>query len=471
MPRDLQFEKRSPMPATPEELFAWHARPGAFARLAPPWQRFEVVGGRPEVVEGSRVVLRMAKGPLRVRWVAEHRSVRPGAGFRDVQISGPFALWEHDHLFEPRGEEGALLHDRIRFRPPAGALGRLLMEASLRRDLESTFRYRHATTAADLELHARFAGRPRLRVAVTGAGGLVGRTLCALLTTGGHQVVRLQRRAARGPLAAPEESAERASWDPQRGLLDPGAVGDLDAIVHLAGEPIAGGRWTAERKRRIHASRADGTRNLVDSLRRMERPPRLLISASAVGFYGDRGEEPTDESAPRGEGFLAEVCSAWESAALAARELGLRVAVARLGVVLSPAGGFLARVLPPFRLGLGGRLGDGRQRMSWISIDDAAAALLHLLMTDELEGPINLCAPETPSNAELASLVGRVLRRPAALPMPAPVLRAMFGELADEMMLAGVVARPARLEATGFRFRHPRPEAALHHLLGLPPGA
>ena len=462
MRHDLQFERRTPVPATPRELYDWHARPGAFARLAPPWQRFEVVGGSTEVAEGSRVVLRMAKGPLRLRWVAEHRNVRPGAGFRDVQVQGPFALWEHDHLFEPRGD-GALLHDRIRFRPPLGLLGRVLMAPGLRRDLDSTFRYRHATTVADLELHARYRGRPRLRIAVTGAGGLVGRTLTALLTTGGHRVIRLVRDAADGG----PQAEESAAWDPRRGLLQPAALEGTDAVVHLAGESIVAGRWTAARKQRIRASRVEGTRNLVASLGRLERPPKVLVCASAVGFYGDRGEGEVDESAGVGGGFLAEVCSAWEEAAAGAAGFGARVVLARLGVVLSPAGGFLARVLPPFRLGLGGRLGDGRQRMSWISIDDAAAAILHLLYSEELAGPVNIAAPEAPSNRQMTRVLAEVLRRPAVLPLPAGAARALFGEVAEETMLAGVGARPARLEASGFRFRHAEADTALRHLLGL----
>ncbi len=462
MPTDLEFSKQSPMPASPAELFDWHARPGAFARLAPPWERIEVVGGFPEIAEGSRVTLRMARGPLRLRWVAEHRRVRPGEGFQDVQVRGPFALWAHDHLFEPLEDGTALLHDRIRFRPPAGAVGRLLMGASLRRDLERTFRYRHATTAADLELHAAFRDRPRLRVAISGAGGLVGRTLAGMLTTGGHEVVRLVRT---GPAGGAPPAPGTATWDPARGLHADESVEGLDGLIHLAGAPIAGGRWTARRRGLIRVSRVDATRNLVASLARLDRPPTALVSASAVGFYGDRGDEVVDEAAAAGAGFLADLCADWEAAALGDGKLGNRVAVARLGVVLSPAGGLLARLLPIFRCGLGGRLGDGRQRLSWISVDDAAAALLHLLMTD-LEGPVNLTAPESPSNRAFTALLGRILRRPAVLPVPAAALRLLFGRLAHEMMLTGVAARPRRLLESGFRFRHPGPEAALRHLLG-----
>jgi uncharacterized protein (TIGR01777 family) len=462
MPTDLEFAKQSPMPASPAELFDWHARPGAFARLAPPWERIEVVGGFPEIAEGSRVTLRMAKGPLRLRWVAEHRQVRPGEGFQDVQVRGPFAFWAHDHLFERQEDGTSLLHDRIRFRPPAGAAGRLLMAASLRRDLERTFRYRHATTAADLELHAGFRGRPRLRVAISGAGGLVGRTLAGLLTTGGHEVVRLVRTK---PVGRAPASPGTATWDPARGLDADASVEGLDALIHLAGEPIAGGRWTARRRGLIRASRVDATRNLVASLARLGRPPKVLVSASAVGFYGDRGDEAVDETAAAGTGFLADLCADLEQAALGADAIGTRAAVARLGVVLSPAGGLLARLLPIFRCGLGGRLGGGRQRLSWISVDDAAAALLHLLMT-EVEGPVNLTAPEAPSNRAFTARLAAVLRRPAILPVPAAALRLLFGRLADEMMLAGIAARPGQLEASGFRFRHSGLEAALRHLLG-----
>ncbi len=457
---DLTFERQTRVDSSAADLYSWHIRPGAFERLAPPWQRVEIVGGSTAVADGSRLVLRMGKGPLRFRWVAEHGQVRPGAGFRDVQVRGPFALWQHDHLFQPLAPGGALLRDRILYRPPGGALGRLLMGPTLAGDLERTFRYRHATTAADLEMHGRHAGQPRLRVAISGAGGLIGRALAAMLSTGGHRVVRLTRSA--------DSDGDSIPWNPSVGILEPSRAEGLDAIIHLAGENVAGGRWSAARRRRIRNRRVQGTHNLVASLDRLDQPPRSFISASAIGYYGDRGDTRLDESATTGSGFLAEVCSAWEEAALAAGDLGCRVALARLGVVLSPAGGFLRSVLTPFRFGLGGRLGDGRQKVSWISIDDAAAALIHLLMSPNLEGPFNLATPQAPSNSELTGVLAGVLRRPAALPLPAAVARAACGEMAQETMLASVWAHPARLLAGGFRFRHPDLEPALRHLLGLP---
>ena len=454
--RDSIFEKTTPVPATAEELFRWHLRPGAFARLVPTWRSVEVVGPG-EVSEGSRVELRLAIGPFRVRWLAEHRRVEPGRGFEDVQVEGPFSLWEHRHEFLDEGG-AALLRDRIRYRLPAGPLGALLGGGRVRRDLERTFGYRHRTTRDDLELHRRYAGRPRLAVAISGAGGLVGSALSAMLTTGGHRVLRL----VRGGDGAPDEAA----WDPGRGLLEPQKLEGIDAVVHLAGENIAGGRWTAARRERIRRSRVEGTRALVASLAGLDRPPGVFLCASAIGFYGHRPEETLDETGAPGDGFLAEVCRAWEEEARRAEGFGARVAAARLGVVTSPAGGFLSKLLPAFLFGAGGVVGDGRQVVSWVSIDDVAAAFLHLLMTPELEGPVNVTAPEPLTNRELTRVLGRVLRRPTVAPLPAFVARGLFGRMADETLLASSRVVPAKLEASGFVFRHRGFEEAVRHLLG-----
>ncbi len=447
------------MPAAAGELFHWHARPGAFERLVPPWQRVEITGGSPAVEDGSRLEITLRKGPLRVRWVAEHSDVEPGRGFRDVQVSGPFAFWQHDHLFEPTDGAESVLRDRILYRPPGGAVGRLLLGSAIRRDLDAMFSYRHRTTVADLELHRRFRNRTPLTVAVSGASGLIGSALAAVLTTGGHRVVRLVRRAG-------DDGPDTAHWSPGEGVLEPERLAGVDAVVHLAGESIAGGRWTARRRQRIRRSRIEGTRNLVASLGRMPRPPRCFVCASAIGFYGDRGAGRADESTPGGGGFLAEVCAAWEHEALAARAWGMRTALARFGVVLSPRGGLLRRLLPPFRLGLGGRLGDGRQAVSWVSIDDAAAALVELLHNDALDGPVNVTSPEPVTNRQLTATLAAVLRRPALAPVPAAAARLAFGRMADELMLSGARVVPGALEAAGFRFRHPALESALRHLLG-----
>ncbi len=296
-----------------------------------------------------------------------------------------------------------------------------------------------------------------MRVAVTGATGLIGSALLPALRAAGHEVVSLVRRP-------PRPEAGECYFDPLAGLMDPQALEGVEAVIHLAGENI-GQRWTPAVKERIRRSRVAGAALLVEAMERGPRP-RVFLSASAVGYYGPRGEEPVTEETGPGQGFLAQVCREWEEAALAASRLGVRVAVARLGVVLSPQGGALARMLPLFRLGLGGPLGSGRQYVSWVAIDDAVAAFLWLLAGEGLEGPFNVTSPEPVTFRELARTLGRVLGRPAFLPVPALALRLAFGEMAQETLLSGQRALPKRLLEAGFQFRFPRLEEALSHLLG-----
>lgn len=294
-------------------------------------------------------------------------------------------------------------------------------------------------------------------VAVTGAGGLVGGALCAQLQEAGHAVLRLVRRAPR--------DAGEARWDPEAGTVDAAALQDCAAVIHLAGENIAAGRWNARRKARIRDSRVRGTAVLAGALARLPRRPAALICASAIGFYGDRGSLLLDEDAAPGSGFLAEVCRAWEAASAPAAAAGIRTVLARIGVVLSPAGGALARMLPPFRLGLGGPLGTGAQYWSWISLPDAAAALAFLAARPELGGAVNLAAPQPVTQREFARTLGRVLSRPAFAPMPAFAARLALGEMAQALMLASARVVPRRLQQAGFAFRHRELEPALRELL------
>ena len=301
-------------------------------------------------------------------------------------------------------------------------------------------------------------------VGVTGASGLVGSALVTGLTSAGHRVVRVVRGAG----AASVAGQRLARWDPESGALEPSALAGADAVVHLAGESVAGGRWTEAKKRRIRSSRVDVTRRLAEALLRLERPPRLLVSASAVGYYGDRGSEILREDSAPGPGFLAEVCREWEAATDPAARAGIRVVRLRIGMVLSRRGGALGAMLTPFRLGAGGPVGSGVQWVSWIAIDDLVGAILHALATESLAGPVNAVAPEPVTNRELARTLGRVLRRPALLPLPAVAARLLFGQMADELLLASARVEPARLRATGFTFRHARLEDALRHELGRP---
>lgn len=295
-----------------------------------------------------------------------------------------------------------------------------------------------------------------MKVLVSGAGGLIGAALVAALHTQGNEVHCLKRGNTDG---------DAISWDPEAGQLNAERLEGLDAVVHLAGENIASGRWTPARKQRILASRVQGTQLLSQTLARLAHPPQVLVCASAVGYYGDRGAEELGEDSPPGEGFLSEVCRAWEEAVDPAREAGIRTAHLRFGMVLSARGGALARMLLPFRLGLGGRLGSGEQYLSWISIDDAVRALGHLLEHQDLSGPFNAVSPHPCTNAEFTRTLGQVLHRPTLIPAPAWGLRLVLGEMAEELLLASTRAVPQRLLESGFRFAHPDLEDALRHLL------
>lgn len=443
-------------------LWAYHEHPGAFARLAPPWQGYELppFTQTSPLREGHRVRFALKEGPLALPWVARHEEIAPGRAFVDVQEAGPFAAWRHEHRFEPEGEAASRLIDTVRYALPGGPLGSGLAGAFVEKQLARLFAFRHARTRRDLARQKALGERP-LRVLISGATGMLGSALAAYLQTGGHTVFRLTRRPAGG------DSGD-VGWNPEDGRLDPAALEGLDAVVHLAGESIAGGRWTPERKGRIMESRVRSTRLLAETIAGLQAPPRVFVSASAIGFYGDRGTVPLTELDSAGTGFLAEVCQAWEDAAAPARAAGVRVVHPRTGIVLTPGGGALAPLLTPFRLGLGGPVGTGRQMMSWIALDDWVGALAHVLVHEALKGPVNFTAPTPVSNAELTRTLGRVLGRPAALPLPAFALWALLGrELAQTLLLDGADVRPAALEASGFRFETPTLEAALRFELGL----
>jgi hypothetical protein len=346
--------------------------------------------------------------------------------------------------------------DRIEYALPCGAAGALADSLLVRRRLLQTFRYRHSTLAEDLGAHRR-ANLPPLTVAITGASGMLGTALTRFLTTGGHAVRPLVRREA-----GPGEIA----WNPDAGTIDRAALEGVDAVVHLAAENIGMGRWSPVRKHRIRESRVAGTRLLADALAGLARKPRVFVSVSGVGVYGSRGDELLTEASAPGADFLAETGVAWEAAARPAAEAGIRVVHPRFGMVLTPAGGGLARMLPAFELGAGARLGHGRQWMSWVSLDDALGLVLHALATPAVVGPLNAVAPGAVTNRVFTEILGEVLGRPTFLPAPAGALRLAFGEMADALLLSSQRAVPAMAAETGYVFRHPDLRGALRHLLG-----
>ena len=423
-----------------EVVFGWHERPGAFERLTPPWQPVHLVEEAGSLADGKAVI----GLPGGIRWVAQHRDYDPPRRFVDDLVSLPLP-WHHVHSFAPLGPARTRLTDAVTTPLPAWFLRRM-------------FAYRHTQLRDDLEVigQLRQLDPVARTVAVTGSSGLVGSALSAFLTTAGHRVIHLVRR--------PGRTESERTWDPDD--PDPGIFEDVDVVVHLAGASIAG-RFSEPHKRAIASSRIGPTRRLVDAMVRA-KGPRVLLVASAIGYYGpDRGDEVLEEGAGRGSGFLADVVGDWEAATGPATDAGLRVVTVRTGVVLSARGGMLKLLRPVFQAGLGGPMGAGRQWLSWIDLDDLTDVYARALVDERVAGVLNAVAPAPVRNRDFAATLGRVLRRPALVPVPGPVLGALLG--ADGVReVAGASQRvaPRRLEAAGFSFRRPGLEASLRHQLG-----
>jgi uncharacterized protein (TIGR01777 family) len=432
------------------EVFDWHSRPGAMRRLVPPWQPMKVLAEADSLADG-RAVLGLPGG---VRWVAQHdpTGFDPPHRFVDVLSSdGPrswppriVGRWTHTHEFS-ESASGTRVYDRIDAPVPAAAL-------------RPMFAYRHRQLADDLAAHreAREAGLTPLVVAITGATGLVGTALSALLSTGGHRVIRLVRHAAQAP--------DERQWDPDRPATD--LLSGVDAVVHLAGASIAG-RFTTAHKSAVRDSRIGPTRRLAEVAARggFQGP---FVSASAVGIYGfDRGDAVLCEESVRGDGFLADTVADWEAATTPAVEAGLRVVNVRTGIVQSANGGTLKLLRALFAAGLGGRVGSGRQWLSWIALDDLLDIYYRALYDARLSGPVNAVAPTPVRNTDYTAALAHVLHRPAFLPVPALGPRLLLGEQgARELALADQRVAPTKLETVGHRFRHPRIDGALAHELG-----
>lgn len=432
-----------------EDVFAWHTRPGAMTRLTPPWVP---VRARSEAVD-----LRDGQAVLSVaglwRWVAQHQAdaYDPPRRFADELVSAPFGLlrWRHTHTFKALGEALSEVADEVETNLPAFALGQM-------------FAYRERQLRGDLAAHA-WAARYRpeaLTVAMTGSSGFIGANLRAFLTSGGHRVVRLVRRAPSRP--------DERYWDVSEPSLD--LFEGVDALVHLGGAPIAG-RFSEDHKRAVENSRSGPTQRLAEAAARAKaRGYRLesFISASAVGYYGyDRGDQVLTEDAERGDGFLADVVERWEAATEPAQAGGLRVANVRTGLVQSPRGGMMKVLYPLFLAGLGGRQGSGRQWVPWVGIDDIVDIYLRLLVDENLSGPVNGTAPAPVRNLEYTGTLARVLRRPALVAVPAWAPALVLGqEGTREFALSGQRAVPALLGSKGHPFRYPELEGGLRHLLG-----
>ena len=451
------FLHRSTFSVPPRTLFDYHARPGAFERLNPPWQPVKVLHASGGIRDGAKVSIRVPiLGPIGFTWDLAHQNFVDGVKFQDVQLRGPFSRWQHTHTINPHAG-GSELVDEIDYKFPGGPIGDLVNALHFHGELKRLFNYRHTITRNDLEVIARYKTDRALKVLVSGASGLVGTALCAFLGVAGHSVVRLVRR--------PAKDQSEIFWDPDTGVLDANAVEGFDAWINLSGENVAGGRWTSAFKERLFSSRVNTTGLLARTIAALSRPPSVFVSASAIGIYGDRGSELLNENSPPGNDFLADVARRWEEEALAA-ESKTRVVLPRIGIVLSARGGALQKMLPPFLLGVGGRVGSGQQYMSWISLDDVVYGMYHAVMTSAVTGPVNFVTGEACTNTTFVKTLGSVLRRPTVFPLPAPIVRLVFGEMGERLLLGSLRVTGGKLKESGFTPAFSTLEAAFRHVVG-----
>jgi len=447
----------SHFPCTARELYDWHSRPGALERLIPPWENTRVIKRIGSIDPGGQVFLKLHAGPFPYLWQARHIEKVPGVMFRDIQQRGPFASWTHTHRFADT-PQGALLQDEIDYALPGQALLPGFAGTQVNKTLERVFRYRHATLRDDIFLHQRCSRTP-LRILITGASGVLGSALRPLMTTGGHEVWTLVRRT-------PVSGNNEIYWNPAENQLDLNGFSPFDAVIHLAGDNIGEGRWTREKKKRVIDSRVQGTGLIARTIASLAVKPKVFLSASAVGFYGNCLDCCMREEDRAGADFISDVCSLWEHSARPAEEAGVRTVFMRIGVVLSPQGGALQRLLSTSAIGFCKSFGHGEQYISWIGINDMVGAILHALHCESLEGPVNIASPEAVTNGELMRTLARVMRRPLLPAVPAALLRSIYGQMATEVLLGGCRVATDKLQQSGYVFRQPSLEPALRQLLG-----
>ena len=459
-----------------ERVFAWHIREGAFERLKPPWEQFKVIGRSGSIQNNGIVKLRTKLGPLSMKWVVKHAEYIPDKQFKDIQIKGVFSSFVHSHSFERFGTS-CMLEDRIEYSLPAGRIGSLAAHRFVDRNLRKIFDYRHRTITQDLRTHSfinsiRKSGSP-LTIAITGSSGFVGSALMPFLTTGGHKVVPLSS----SPYVLPSLQTGK---DQTRSYFNLDALNShhVDAVINLAGENIFG-KWTKEKKRKLSESRINTTTTLCERLASLNEPPSVLVSVSAIAYYGNRGDEILSEDSQAGTrassvpskipsvDYLSDLCRQWENTTQIAKEAGIRVVNLRLGIVLSSSGGLLAKILPVFKWGLGGRIGRGNQYVSWIALEDLLTIILSMIADETFSGPVNAVSPNPVTNTDFTDTLGKTLSRATVVAVPKFMLRGIVGqELTDALLLSSTRVMPSRLIESGYKFRFPYLEMALRDTLG-----
>lgn len=454
---NLFYTKKTRIKVNIDHLFAWHETKAAIARLTPPWVDLKMVGHTGGIEKGTQVKFILKIFGIPFAWEAKHIEYEKNRLFRDKQTRGPFKTWIHTHEFEPVSENESIMKDHVEYQLPFGLLGKLFQRMP-QRDLKRIFRYRHRVLKDDLEnLPDAFQKKTIL---ISGASGTIGQALVPFLETSGHRVIKLVRRS---PLPENDE----LFWDPEKGILDLDDNLNIDAVINLNGLDISRGRWSKQQKEKIISSRTNPTVLLAQKIIQLKKKPAVFLSSSAIGYYGNRNETILTEKDISGDRFISKVCRKWEIASQKALHEGIRTVQLRIGIVLTPAGGALQRMIPAFLLGMGTKVSHGNQYMSWISMEDVLGAIHHILFDESISGPVNLTAPNPVTNSEFTRCLASVLRRPAFFTLPPFMVTLLWGQMGKETLLDSARVRPHKLIKSGYTFRFSKITAALKHSMGL----
>ncbi|MBF0103563.1 MAG: TIGR01777 family protein [Desulfobacterales bacterium] len=448
------FVKQVSIPAPLSQVFDWHCREGALLRLTPPWEHIQVLK-QSGIQNGAETEFRIWTAGLPIRWKALHQNYIHNQVFEDIQLKGPFAHWHHQHLFKSEKENVCSLEDRIQYKLKGGFWGNLAGNAFIQQKLDHMFRYRHHV------LHTDFSRKHQLfhplKLIISGSRGQIGSFIIPYLNTQGHTIKCLVRNMS-------IQSENELYWTSSSEKLAD-AFQDTDVVIHLAGEPIGEGRWNAEKKKRIVDSRVQGTHGIAKALALMNKPPKTFISASAIGYYGNRANDWLEEKEASGSDFISYVCSEWEKAARPAIEKGIRVIFLRIGIVLTPKGGALGRLLLPYKAGLGNIIGNGDQYISWLSMNELPYILDHLIFTENIDGPVNLVSPNPVQQKEFANILAQSLGRTVHFTMSDRIILRMFGQMGKEILLSSTRVYPKKLLESGYVFSYPILNQALSYLV------
>ena len=458
--KQINYTKTSSVPVSAATCFTWHAAKGAFARLNPPFAPVQILEEPDELKAGAEVLIKVPT-PFPffgIKWRLTHPEYVEGQYFRDTQIKGPFKSWEHTHNFKEIDSTNSEMEDVLKFSLPFGILGKLFGAPIVKKQLSALFNYRHSILKIDMETLK--SNNEPLHILIAGSSGLIGTALTPYFTTQGHKVTQLLRSEG-------EKADGLEYWDYENRTTTIDSNQTFDVIIHLGGVNLAGGRWTNKRKSQMLKSRTESTSFLSEIITSLKTTPKVFLCASAVGIYGTTTSEPRSECSPVGNLYSSIIVDEWEKATKKVSDAGIRVVNLRFGMVLSPLGGALKKFVLPAKMGIGGKLGNGRNLISWISMEDVLGVVTHSINNEQVVGPLNVVANDMYSNKGLIKTICKVLKRPCLFPVPALILIALFGkQMAKETIFVNTSVSNEKLIKSGYEFRLPELEGALRHMLG-----